>query len=451
MVKKYKKSKWIHILKKKQDIALFNANNLEILYVDPEVHSLFESFSKPTTPESIISKFKNKSEARLILEELSSKRFIIPIEEDEEKTFQSNLQFSVDKKTKDLGKKSRLNALRLVLTEKCPLQCSYCFVKREQKELKDLDEDTLLKALKMLVSLNKGKDVEVQFFGGEPLLRFDLIKKAVDYLDECLERDEIKKVFLGITTNGILVTPEIAKYFSENNFLVSLSIDGWGEINDITRKFPKGQGSYKYIIKALNLLKQFDCQIGLLLTPSPSNISILDKICEYFIVNLNCNFITVNTPQSFCGSWEIDGKEFSKQVYKMLKVAKKHNAIINTFGSRILYALNNHQPQILSCSKFNENYTATISTDGKVSPCIISWDLGENMIPLEEMSFKGPFRDWKIYKPFTLKNCLNCEAMNLCGGPCPLELYRAKVTGEKIDTERCRFFKDALKWAIWFQ
>lgn len=446
----YRKSRWVYVFKKGGNLALFHADTLKILYADFEVLQLLNLFSEPAILNSALSQFKNKTEVKNTFKDLVKEKFLVLAKEKELETFWKKTQLTVNRKSKGLGTKSRLNALRLVLTEKCPLNCAYCFVKREQSELKNMSEVTLIKALKMLVSLNEGKDVEVQFFGGEPLLRFDLIKRAVRYLDRCLDEDLIKRVFLGVTTNGVLITPQIAKYFAENNFLVSLSIDGWKEINDLNRKFPQGRGSFEYIVRALEMLKEANCQVGLLLTPSPQNIAVLDKICEYFITDLKCDFITVNTPQAKGGKWEIDGVEFSRQVYKMLNVAKKRGATINSFGSRILFALNNQKPQILSCSKFNESYMATVTTDGKVSPCIISWDLGENMIPMGEMSFSGPFRSWKIYQPFALKKCLNCAAMNICGGPCPLEIYKQQTKGERIDSERCRFFNNALKWAVWF-
>jgi len=445
----YKVSKWVKFFQKGKKWAVFNAVTLVTYYSDDDGVELLKSFLTPKSVSKVLIKYKNDPKVKKLIDQYIEGGCLVDSKEKEAENYKEKIKAVVREKEESFGKKTRLNSFRIVLTEKCNLRCSYCFVQRDVSKLRDMDETTLIKALDLLIKLNGKKDVEVQFFGGEPLIKFDLIQKAVKYLDKKIEEGKLGNVFYGITINGTLLTKEIAKFMAKKNFLVSLSIDGWKEIHDKNRKSAGGVGSFDMVIKALDLLSEAGCETGLLITPNNDNIAVLTKCCEYFVKDLGNKFVTINTPQSVRGNWTIKGKVFSKQLEKIFKIAKKYDAVINSFASRITFALNTNQPQILSCSQFGQNYTATITPDGKISPCIIAWQLGDNVVPINEFSYDGPFKKWKIYKPFSLPECADCEAMGFCGGPCPLELYYAKTSGTGIDRERCKFFHESLKWAIW--
>jgi uncharacterized protein len=97
--------------------------------------------------------------------------------------------------------------------------------------------------------------VSVTFFGGEPLLRFPLIRTAVGEARRmALERG--KQISFSITTNGTLLTPEIAGFLKENGISVCLSIDGPREIHDRNRPYPSGRGSYEDVARGLSVLME---------------------------------------------------------------------------------------------------------------------------------------------------------------------------------------------------
>jgi uncharacterized protein len=99
------------------------------------------------------------------------------------------------------------------------------------------------------------RKVSVTFFGGEPLLRFPLIRTAVGEARRmALERG--KQVSFSITTNGTLLTPEIAGFLKENGISVCLSIDGTREIHDRNRPYASGRGSYEDVARGLSLLME---------------------------------------------------------------------------------------------------------------------------------------------------------------------------------------------------
>jgi radical SAM protein with 4Fe4S-binding SPASM domain len=187
-------------------------------------------------------------------------------------------------------------------------------------------------------------------------------------------------------------------------------------------------------------------------TPSVKEIGDLARACEYIIKELDCKFITINTPQPIKGNWEVDGILFAEELKKCFQIAKNTNSIINHFGTRVLYALNNKKPMIYGCSKYGDNYTATLTVDGFIGPCIVSWQYKETLSGLDNFNLSNsPLKKWKFDKPYYFKKCLRCVAKNVCGGPCPLEVYEYRNYNKTIDHERCRFFKNFIRWAIWYR
>jgi uncharacterized protein len=143
-----------------------------------------------------------------------------------------------------------IKAMCLNMTHDCNLRCEYCFASQGtyNGEKAFLSFETGKKAFDYLVK-NSGnrKNLEVDFFGGEPLMNFDVIKKLVDY-GRSLEKEYNKHFRFTITTNGVLLDEEKMDYINENMDNVVLSIDGRKETNDRMRKTINKKGSYDLIV-----------------------------------------------------------------------------------------------------------------------------------------------------------------------------------------------------------
>lgn len=110
---------------------------------------------------------------------------------------------------------------QLQLTHQCQLDCVYCGLDRSKP---DLSEATIARGLELLFT-SSAPDIEVQFFGGEPLLRFDLIRFAVDRI-EMLEARHGRSVRYEVATNGLLLDERRVAYLAEHRFGVVFSLDG---------------------------------------------------------------------------------------------------------------------------------------------------------------------------------------------------------------------------------
>lgn len=177
--------------------------------------------------------------------------------EDSVKEALSEIKYLIDNKmlyTEEINYinkiKPVIKAMCLNMTHDCNLSCEYCFASQGtyNGEKAYLSFETGKKAFDYLVK-NSGnrRNLEVDFFGGEPLMNFNTINKLVDY-GRSLEKEYNKHFRFTVTTNGVLLDEEKIDYINENMDNVVLSIDGRKETNDRMRKTINGKGSYDLII-----------------------------------------------------------------------------------------------------------------------------------------------------------------------------------------------------------
>lgn len=143
-----------------------------------------------------------------------------------------------------------VKALCLHIAHDCNLACQYCFAEEGEYHGRRalMSYEVGKKALDFLVA-NSGSRVnlEVDFFGGEPLMNWDVVKQLVAY-GRSLEKPHNKKFRFTLTTNGILLNDEILEFANKEMSNIVCSIDGRKEINDKMRPFRGGQGSYDVIV-----------------------------------------------------------------------------------------------------------------------------------------------------------------------------------------------------------
>jgi len=153
-------------------------------------------------------------------------------------------------------KSNEVKALCLHICHDCNLRCRYCFADEgayhAAREM--MSDETARAAIDFLIRESGNRKVlEVDFFGGEPLMNLDVIKRTVRYAKE--EAAKIGKRFLfTTTTNGLLLDDDAIAFFNEEMENVVLSLDGRPEIHDAVRKTVNGRGSYAFVI---DKIKQF--------------------------------------------------------------------------------------------------------------------------------------------------------------------------------------------------
>ena len=182
---------------------------------------------------------------------------------------------------------TRMKQLILQVTQQCNLRCGYCtysggYDKQRTHTSRRMQYETAVKAIDFFLDRNNElPEVVIGFYGGEPLLEFGLIKRCVDYAKS---RAEGKKIKFNMTTNGTLLTEDVADYLIENEFTIAISLDGSEAEHDANRRFANGEGSFSTIIENVRgMLKrhpEYARSITFMTTINP-NIE-LDCVMEYF-------------------------------------------------------------------------------------------------------------------------------------------------------------------------
>ncbi len=168
----------------------------------------------------------------------------------------------------------RLRTLVLMLTYSCNLACRYCYEDREEGCVppgdgqgwpgaaagdgapREMSPESLRGSVGFLLDqCGENRKVSIVFFGGEPLLRFPLLRAAV-HEARAMAKARGKEISFSITTNGTLVTREIAGFLKENGVSVCVSIDGPREVHDVNRPYASGRGSYDDVERGIAYLME---------------------------------------------------------------------------------------------------------------------------------------------------------------------------------------------------
>lgn len=149
-----------------------------------------------------------------------------------------------------MKRKTVVKALCLHIAHDCNLACKYCFAEEGEYHGRRalMSFEVGKKALDFLIA-NSGsrRNLEVDFFGGEPLMNWQVVKDLVKYGRE-QEKLHNKKFRFTLTTNGVLLNDEVMEFCNKEMGNVVLSVDGRKEVHDYMRPFRKGAGSYDLIM-----------------------------------------------------------------------------------------------------------------------------------------------------------------------------------------------------------
>lgn len=194
--------------------------------------------------EAVISRLKDYYPEAEIAEALEEIQYLI----DAGELFSKDVyhDYVVDFKKR----KTVVKALCLHIAHDCNLACQYCFAEEGEYHGRRalMSFEVGKKAIDFLL-LNSGnrKNLEIDFFGGEPLMNWEVVKQIVEY-GRSKEKEYNKNFRFTMTTNGVLLNDEIMEYCNKEMSNVVLSLDGRKEVNDKMRPFRNGKGSYELIV-----------------------------------------------------------------------------------------------------------------------------------------------------------------------------------------------------------
>ena len=203
-----------------------------------------ESLKTPEVKAGLLAKLGGRYEAADIEDALSD---VIELTEGNQ-LFMKDIYEGMVEVVKE--RKTVVKALCMHIAHDCNLACRYCFAEEGEYHGRRamMSYEVGKKALDFLIA-NSGsrRNLEVDFFGGEPLMNWQVVKDLVAYGRE-QEKIHNKKFRFTLTTNGVLLNDEVMEFCNKEMGNVVLSIDGRKEVHDFMRPFRKGAGSYDLIL-----------------------------------------------------------------------------------------------------------------------------------------------------------------------------------------------------------
>ena len=354
-----------------------------------------------------------------------------------------------------------IKAMCLHIAHDCNLRCEYCFAAKGDfghgRKLMSLD--IAKKAIDFLIA-NSGTrhNLELDFFGGEPLMNFEVVKQTVEYA-RSLEKKYNKNFRFTVTTNGLLLDDDKIDFINREMSNVVLSIDGRKEVNDKLRVTPAGKGSYDVIVPKYQRLVQKRGQKDYYVrgTFTRLNPDFTNDVLELYRLGFDQISIepVVSDPNLPYALTEEDlpriYEEYDRLAEKMLEL-KRAGEPINFFHFMIDL---NQGPcaikRLRGCSCGNE-YVA-VTPEGDIYPChqfvgMDGWKMGSLLDQSFDHEKKQQFSKANIYNK---EGCADCWAKFYCSGGC--NANNLQYAGDILSphTLSCELEKKRLECAVYIK
>ena len=313
--------------------------------------------------------------------------------------------------------------LKLLLTNRCNLNCRYCYEGCKKtntlnnvigKKAIDFYFDLLIKEYENIGFL------PIVYHGGEPLLEFSLMKELTEYANEKLYKlnnEKVKACDYSFTTNGILLDDKMYDFFIENNFSISVSIDGKQKTHDLNRVDYSNEGSFEKVIsKANELNRALENKVKIRMTVTPDTIVDLSQNVSWFIEE---GFTNIGVSLDYFADWTGKLENIKKEFIRLKNIyityhKKNKNFMIDIFDGKINAYLVKEEP-----SYCNAGFgSITVDADGKVYPC--AYGINEQMAignVFEGINYKEYSK--KIVGALSkdeqkIQKCKNCKIQYFC-------------------------------------
>ena len=231
--------------------VLMDINSGAVHVVDKVVYDIANK-AETKAKEDIINEFSSKYDEKTIIEALEEIKGLV----------EAKMLYTKDEYTNVLDEVAKrdpvVKALCLHIAHDCNLKCVYCFAGEGEYHGKRslMSSEVGKKAIDFIIANSAMRhNLEIDFFGGEPLMNFKVVKEIVKYGRE-QEKLHNKNFRFTLTTNGVLLNDDVMDYVNENMQNVVISLDGRKEINDRMRPKAGGQGSYDTIVPKFQKLAE---------------------------------------------------------------------------------------------------------------------------------------------------------------------------------------------------
>lgn len=450
---KLKKSDNIVVIKRADGYLLYNSLFGMAVITDEIGVGVINEFSEWEISNNVIDKYDGEIRDRIkILINILYRKYLLVEEEIDEREI---VEKEMKRRLKDIGKGEYLNKLQLVVSNICNFNCEYCFIKTaycsdKRREIQGDPYNQMMKfsRAKQIIDIfaenarkNGQRNIVIQFFGGEPLCNYKVIREILDYYYEN-PLEDILPIY-SIVTNASMINEEVAAKFGEFNVDTCLSFD----MPDSDARTSKEDDSLKHMIEEkLIILKKYNVPVSI-------SSTIASNILESFNGRKLVEFAKEYDVPKIVISIELN-VDFYDDIDRVKLMGEKaletlYAGIEN--GIEITGTWFQVFKQIIGDISINmtSGYKACVACGGKLSvepngdifPCKISSSYYGNIDNMEEVLNSKSFKDYSKNAYFVSKECRGCPIEGFCSGLC--NGGKEKKFGDifKVHENACELFK----------
>lgn len=274
-----------------------------------------------------------------------------------------------------------------------------------------------------LILEQKANKINIRFFGGEPLINWEIVVKSVEYI-KTIKPDKLDINYV-INTNGTLLDHEKCRFLSENNVYIALSLDGIQQDHDTYRTYLDGRGSFSIIDKNLKYLADNNCRFNITTVCTDKNLPNLNKFIDYlsdkqkelnYEIPICFNFVSITNKK------EIDNLSNEQKVALLLDALNySKEKQIYCFGGFTHFAFQSFLNNNIGTHCVGSGGEFSVDPDGDIYPCSsVDIKLG-NIEKFEEIFKTDLYKKVYNHRCGKIKQCKNCEIEGFCGGGCIAE------------------------------
>lgn len=432
----WRMSKYVNVIEEDKKGIIYNSKTGKNLFVNEDALEVLHQIMDGSTLDMLKEKY-DMNDIQPFLDKLVEKKFLFVDEENEMTEVEvpaMNYNLSEDL----ISKGGLINNLRLIVTERCNLDCVYCYERASNlyKHKENMNWETAQKAITSffdMVRLDPTSQPVVRFFGGEPLVNWSIIEQSLKYIEQNYSKFPVSYI---INTNGTLVTKEIAETLSKYKVQVALSIDGIGEYHDYARKYVDGRGSFSVIDHNLDILLEAGCKVNLSTVCTDYNYMHLRELVDYVIgkrekYNYSVGIALTHVHMIDIKDLSVD-EEYKQVRYIRDAISYGEQNGISIRGGLIDFAFERFMNQAVGSFCAGIGREMSVNPIGEVYPCSgVEKKLG-TIDAIEDVFTSDAYLQLIDRKPGKIAACSDCDIECYCAGGCYADALSSQGKEEGI-------------------
>lgn len=348
--------------------------------------------------------------------------------------------------------------LVLMVAQACNLRCKYCYGGDGSfgGSPTIMQQKTAFKTVDIMVDQSPKKECGITFFGGEPLLNFQLIKETVAYAKQ-RAKEKGKRFRFHITTNGTLIDDGVTDFLVKEGFGLLISHDGPKEVHDHARVFPGGGGTFDKVRLSIMRLKRKKKQFSFRATVTHRCIS-LKSISNFFsdkgFSQVHIHPVSPRRHGESVTGLELDAHDYTRLLRQYDQVAQdvircfreKRPVVFNPFR-KYLDLLKRNARRSFPCGVCRG--MSAVSSDGNIYPCHRFVGMEPFIIGTIDSGFNAQKINTllKLYRS-AREVCRICWAVFLCAGGCMYDVANPDGSFAVGENENCRITKKLIELSV---